>query len=66
MTWPIMPVRSGPMRSTKMPLTTRSAAPASSGTATISPLCAASKFRSWAIWMPSGPSITQTMKLMSK
>jgi len=42
------------------------AMPASSGVATMKPFCAGARPRSAEIWMPSGPSSTQTMKARSK
>jgi hypothetical protein len=64
--WPMMPVFLGPMRSTSTPLTSRSSAPASTGMATIRPFWAGSRWKSLAMATPSGPRITQTMKLRSK
>jgi hypothetical protein len=52
--------------STIRPMTMRSSAPASTGVATIIPFWAWVRCRSLAICTPSGPSITQTMKAMSK
>ena len=64
--WLTMPVFFGPKRSTNRPLTTRRTAPARDGVATIRPFWAAFRCRSWPISTASGPSSTQTMKLMSK
>ena len=56
----------GSSRSTRMPNTTRSSAPASTGSATMKPFCAALRPRSADICTARAPSSTQTMKLMSK
>ena len=64
--WLIAPARFGPIRSTSRPLTTRRIAPASVGTATITPFCAGVRPRLAEICGASGPSRTQTMKARSK
>jgi hypothetical protein len=56
----------GPIWSTSTPLTKRRKAPANRGTATMNPFCAGFRCRSLEIATPSGPRITQTMKLRSK
>ena len=66
MTWPIRPVRLGPIWSTMTPAISRRMAPESTGTATISPFWPASRCRVLEIATPNGPRITQTMKLRSK
>jgi hypothetical protein len=65
-TWPMTPASFGPSRSTSKPNTTRSSAPARTGSATMNPFCTGVSARSAEIWTASAPSSTQTMKLMSK
>ncbi len=67
MIWLIVPVRLRPDAGrTSNPLTSRSTAPASVGTATIRPFCAGSRPSCGAMIGASGPSITHTMNETSK
>ena len=66
MTWPMMAAFFGDRRSTRIPMTMRRSAPASTGVATIRPFSAWERPRSLAMPTPSGPRMTQTMKARSK
>ena len=66
MTWLIVPVIFWPMRSTRKPLTSRSTAPASVGTATTKPFWAGLSIICLAMIGASGPIRFHTMKARSK